>query len=108
MVYMMTTTTYPLSEADEVGKKWLEYSKKFPPDRSIAKTIVQAAVKTTTEGVTAIGISEVKPGKVVEALDRAGKLAVAFGSIKGFNMAIEILSTAVEAMDVLGLKPPPT
>ena len=103
----MTTTTYPLSEADEVGKKWLEVSKKFPPDRSIAKTVVQAAVKATTEGITVIAISEVKPGKVAEALDLAGKLAVEFGSIKGLNIAIEILSTAVEAMGILGLKPPP-
>ncbi|NVM54330.1 MAG: hypothetical protein HWN66_11565, partial [Candidatus Helarchaeota archaeon] len=66
----MTTAIYPLSVADDVGKKFLEVAKKFPPDRSLAKTIVQAAVKATTEGITVIALNEVKPGKVVEALER--------------------------------------
>ena len=59
----MSTSYFPGDKAEEVGKKYLEIIKKYPPDRTLSKPVLRVGVRTTADGFKAITISEVKEGK---------------------------------------------
>jgi hypothetical protein len=103
MPYIITRVWYPPAKADEVGKKYLEVLEKYPPDESLAKTIVPAAVGSTKEGLEALLISEVERQKVGDALERETIFMVEFRNIEGFNYEIKTWSTAAEALQRIGL-----
>lgn len=106
MVYIIVTSCFPASKGSEVGKRYLEVYKKFPPDRTLAKEIVQNAVKATGDGIISMGVNEVKKGKFVEAMDRITKNMMEYADIEGFSFSIDTYLTVVEAMGIIGLKPP--
>jgi hypothetical protein len=103
MPYIITRVWYPPDKAEEVGKKYLEILEKYPPDESLAKTIVPAAVGSTKDGLEAILISEVERQKVGDALEREANLMAEFRYIEGFNWEIKTWSTAAEALQRIGL-----
>jgi hypothetical protein len=45
MILVLSTTRFPISKAKEVGKRYLEVSKEFPPDKSIAKDILRLGTR---------------------------------------------------------------
>ncbi len=106
LVYIITTSTYPSNKDIEVGRKYLEVIKKYPPDRTLSKQIVQAAVAATSDGISVIGIEEVKKGKYEEALFRVGRVMRLYADIEGFKYKVETRLTMAEAMSIVDLKPP--
>ena len=70
MVYIVTETWWPPNKSMEVGKTALEAMKKFPEDRSLGKTNIQSATWAEKDGLRAIAIYTVKPGKIKEAMDQ--------------------------------------
>jgi hypothetical protein len=58
MPYVMTHCWYPNHIADEVVRKYLEVMQKYPPDESIAKPIIPAAVAATQEGLEVLSVEE--------------------------------------------------
>ena len=44
MVVVVSTTYFPAAKSAEVGKKYLEVLKKYPPDRTISKQISQKCI----------------------------------------------------------------
>ena len=60
MPYIIIRCWYPNHLADDVAKKYLETMEKFPPDESLVKTVVPAAIQTTKKGVQSITIGEVE------------------------------------------------
>jgi hypothetical protein len=103
MPYMIARTWYPPNKSDEIAKKYLEVMEKYPPDESIAKTVVPAAVKSSQEGLESIMIDEVERAKVGDAYKRAISMMIEFRNIEGFRYEVKIWSTVVEALDVMGL-----
>jgi len=89
MVLLINTVYFPADKAAEVGKKYIEVLKKYPPDRSIAKTI-SVGVKTTIKGIKVLGISDVKKGKLEEAYQRLTESSLMYASIEGFKYKIEV------------------
>lgn len=106
MPYLITIAWYPSAKATEVAEKYLEARKQFPPDRSLTKEVVQVAVTTNKNGINVMSISEVKEGKLEEALTYAGNAMIPYQSIEGFEYKTRIWSTIVEAMELLGMKAP--
>ncbi|MFX1276759.1 MAG: hypothetical protein ACFFBP_17055 [Promethearchaeota archaeon] len=106
MVYIVIESWYPAAKAVEVGKLYLEVMKKYPDDRSIGKPIVQSAVNSEREGIHVIHISEIKPGKIREALDMASNRMIMLASIEGFKYTQRLYYTIVEAMPFIGLQAP--
>jgi len=41
LVLILSTTRFPISQAKEVGKRYLEVAKEFPPDKSLEKVILE-------------------------------------------------------------------
>ena len=83
MVMVVSTSWFPASKSTEVGKKYLEVLKQFPPDKTISKLIVSVGVRTTTDGMKAFSISEVKEGKLDAALARANEILAFCSEIEG-------------------------
>jgi hypothetical protein len=106
MVYLLFTIWFPPHKGEEVGKKFLEYVKKFPEDRSLGKTVLDGALMRTKNGIKVITISEVKEGKLDAALVRANNLLAFYSEVEGVNSRLDTMSTLVEAMDIVGLKVP--
>lgn len=107
MVIVLVTTWFPIDKASEAGNIFIEASKKFPNDRSLSKQLLNNAVATTKEGYKTVTASEIKEGKLKEYLARLNKFVIFVAKgLEGYKCQIEIMSSIVEAMDVLGLKVP--
>jgi hypothetical protein len=79
----------------------------IPGDRSLSKDLLNNAVAATKEGYKVVSADEVKEGKLKEYIAQLNEvlLFMAMG-IEGYKYQVEIMSSIVEAMDILGLKPP--
>lgn len=106
MPYIITTSSYPTHKAKKVAELYFDMLKEFPPDRSIEKELVPAAVTTTDRGIRVVNISLAKAGKLEEVYHRTGKAMAMFQSIEGFEYSIRVWSTVVEALETLGMKLP--
>ena len=103
----MTTVWIPHAKASKTGKLFLEALKKFPDDRSLAKNLLNNAVAATKEGYKVVIADEIKEGKLKEYIALANKQLIFFAeSIEGYKYEIEVMSSLVEAMAILGLEVP--
>jgi hypothetical protein len=105
MVYIVVESIFPHDKASEAGKKWLETTKKFPPDRSVSKQIM-VAIRPSSRGMISLSAWEVKEGKEKEALVRMNESMLMFAEIPGCRYSIKTFLTSFEAMGLIGLKPP--
>jgi hypothetical protein len=103
MPYIIIHCWYPNHLADEVAKKYLETMEKYPPDESLAKTIVPAAVSSTRKGLKTITIDEVERQKLGDALERDALFMAEFRNINGFKYDVRPWSTVEEAMKHIGM-----
>lgn len=106
MVYLLMTVWFPPHKGEEVGKKFLELIKKFPPDKSLGKVVLDGALMRTKYGIKAITISEVKEGKLEEAFARTSEMLAFYSEIEGVNSRLDTMATLIESMDLVGLKVP--
>jgi hypothetical protein len=106
MPYLVTTSVYPSHITSEVAQRYLQAMEKYPPDENLATPLVPAAVKATHQGITTIGILEVKKGKLEEAYNRAVNFMVMFHNIEGFDYNIEVWLKVEEALSAIGMGPP--
>ena len=106
MPYIITTSLYPSHKASEVAERYLEAITKHPPDENLATEVVPAAVKSIHEGIKVTGISEVKKGKLEEALTRTTNMMVMFQNIEGFEYTTEIHYKVEEALALIGMSLP--
>jgi hypothetical protein len=103
MPYLITHIWYPNHVVDEVAKKYGENLEKYPPDESISKNIVPAAVSATKKGIEVISIDEVEPQKLGDALEREALFMVEYRNINGFRYETKIWATLEEAMKSIGM-----
>ena len=103
MPYVMTRCWYPNHIADEVARKYLEVMQKYPPDESIAKPVIPAAVTATKEGIEVLSVDEAEKQKIGDALERSVVFMTEFRNISGFNYEIKTWSMVEEALARIGL-----
>ena len=103
----MTTVWFPHAKASDAGKLFIEASKKFQDDKSLSKRLLNNAVAATKEGYKVVIADEIKEGKLKEYLAQANEQLLFFAEgIEGYKYQIEVMSSLIEALDILGLKPP--
>jgi len=105
MVYIVVESIVPHNHAAESGKKWLEVTKKFPPDRSISKQVM-VAIRPSSRGMISLGVWDVKEGREKDALVRMNESMLMFAEIPGYKYSIKTFLSSFEAMGIIGLKPP--
>ena len=101
----MATLWWPPTKNVEIAKKAIEAFTKFPADETIA-TNLATGLMGDKQGIKAITISNVKEGKLVEALTRAGETLAFYAEIEGVTYKIDIMTTPEEAYASVGMKPP--
>jgi len=106
MPFIFVTSVFPSHKGPEVGKKFLEQLQKYPDDESLGTTVVNAAVRAGTEGIQAVTITEVKKGKLEEAITRTNTVIAMYNEIEGFEYKVELWETAAEALTTIGMKMP--
>jgi len=105
MPNIMVTIWFPPTKGIDVAKKAIESRKKFPADESIAIQLAQGLIGDR-QGIKSITISEVKEGKLEEALTRAGEILRFIAEIEGVTYKIDLMTTPEEAYASVGMKPP--
>ncbi|MFW9950101.1 MAG: hypothetical protein ACFFKA_08250 [Candidatus Thorarchaeota archaeon] len=105
-MYMVSITKFPVNKGKEVGERFIEAAKKFPPDRTLEKEILRMAAKITGDEVVSITISEVKEGKFQEAFKRSHEVMMFYSDIEGIKFDVQPYLSGVEAFPLVGLKMP--
>ncbi len=105
MPYVVIKTWFPSNKAKEIAKIYIEERKKYPFDRSLGKEVV-TAVSSDENGIISMGVIDVKEGKLEETLTRDNNILVMYLNIEGYKRKVEVWSTAVEALALLGMKAP--
>lgn len=106
MPYIITTSVYPPDRANEVAERYIKALQEFPPDKTLGKEIIPAAVKSTQKGIRVMGVVQVKEGKLEEALARNVKFMQLFMSIPGYTYTTDINLNINEALGLIGLSLP--
>ena len=106
MVYIVTHSKFASHIGPAAAKKFIEMFQKFPPDSSLGERIIPSAVKRTDSGIVTFAVTEVKEGKFQEAWTRIVNQLAMFNEIEGFEVALEVYSTASEALATIGMKIP--
>ena len=106
MPYIITKTWYPAHKIPETVKIFVESLRKYPADDSLGEQVVPNAVKSTELGITSLGITKVKEGKLEDALTRTQNVLIMFHGIEGFRYRIEVWATIEEAMAAIGQSMP--
>ena len=104
---MFTYSTFPNDQAKNIAKVYLKEIKEARAIlRPLGKEVVPNAVKATEEGITVIGVWDVKEGKLEEILKAQQKLMLAYQEIEGDRYRIEVRFKVTEALDMLGFEVP--
>lgn len=106
MGYIFSTVWFPPAKGEEVGKKFLEVAKKFPPDKSLGKTVFPGALMRTKSGIKSISMFEVKEGKLEAAIEKINKVLAAYSEIEGVNSTLVTMASLAEALELVGIKAP--
>jgi hypothetical protein len=78
----------------------------FPDDETIQETLVQSAGKITEDGVKLLSVTQVKEGKLEEALAVVYKEMSYYSDIEGFESSVEVWATSQEGLQALGMEAP--
>ena len=105
MVYLISEIWYPPGNEAKAGKQYLEIMKKYPPDSSVGTIVIPFAVNTTPEGTHTFTITEVKEGKLEQAIKDASRNMLEF-DIEGLKYQIRTYLTAPEGMSIINLGMP--
>ena len=105
MTYIFAKIIYPPHKIDELAKKTIEITSKYPPDPSLGELIVNAS-RMTEKGIVSLFIYEAKEEKFIEALNRVGRVISEFRTIEGIKYSIETWATVIEAYATIGMTPP--
>jgi len=106
MPYLVTKIVYPNEKGNEVAEKYLEALKKYPPDENVGVEVVPAAIKSSHEGMNVLSITEVKDGKIEDALKRTTSMMLMFRDIPGYRYSTQIYLKVEEALAFLGMSLP--
>ncbi|MHA2287633.1 MAG: hypothetical protein ACXABG_02480 [Promethearchaeota archaeon] len=105
MPYLVIRSVIPPHKIDELIKKLMEVTPKYPPDPSIDEHVF-GATKATEQGSIWMNIFEVKEGQLDAAYVRWRKAMAELRNVEGFKYAIDVWATDEESRASIGVTPP--
>lgn len=97
----------PPDQASKVGKKYIEWLKENPPDKTVDKTLCIAALSTEDGNIMVIGIGQIGKGKEKEALAEATKQNLFLAKeIDGLKYKVDVVLDFTEAYKIMGMDAP--
>jgi len=107
MPYVFITTTFPTHKTNEAGKLFVDTLQDYrKAQRPLSKEIVSNAIKSTDDGIEAIGVHDIKEGKLEEFLLLQAKTMTQYHSLEGLKYRIEVRFKVTEALEMIGMKAP--
>ena len=107
MPYIINFFKFPFNKANEVTKIYVSTLKEFRiKQKELTNELVPNAIKATEDGIEAIGVHDVKKGKLEEYLILQQKYMTKFHDIEGCKYRIEVYFKATEAIEMIGMKMP--
>jgi len=108
MVLIINQVIFPPEHANKVAKRFVDWLKDHPPDKSIEKNVCIGIRSTEDGNVLAIGIAEVVKGKVQESLQLGTQqdLFIAAG-LDGVKYKVDVMLDFREGYKILNMAPPP-
>jgi len=97
MVYIVLKSFYPTTQTEEITKIYMELLKKYPPDDSIAETLIRGAGRATEKGYEGMSIWKLKEGQFDKMAKRIMGAMSMFNNIEGFGWSVEVWSTFEES-----------
>ena len=104
---LFTRSYFPPDQASKVGKKYIDWLKDNPPDKTIAKNLCIAVLSTEDGNIMVIGISEIGKGKEKEALEAQTKAGLFLArEVEGYKYKNEVVLSFTEAYKIIGMDAP--
>jgi len=82
---------------------YLKMMTKYPDDNSLGNRVVPVAVRTTLEGIKVMTITEIKKGKLEDAMSFITNRLAMFMDIPGYRYAIKTYMNLEEALKTIGM-----
>jgi len=102
-MYLIINSLYPRDTIKEVVNVYGKMMTKYPDNPGLATPIVQVAVKSTQDGINVIHISEIKKGKLDDAIMYASTRMAMFNDIQGYKWTIKTYLNMEEALKTVGM-----
>ena len=102
-MYIITNSLYPNDKAKEVANMYLKMMTKYPDDNSLGNRVVPVAVRPTIEGIKVMTITEIKKGKLEDAMSFITNRMAMFMDIPGYRYAIKTYMNIEEALKTIGM-----
>ena len=107
MVLILNYVFFRPDQANDVGKRFIEWTKDNPPDKTLSKNLCICVKSTEGGDIVAIGIDEVMKGKVEEVLKLTTTQDLFLASkIEGLKYKTEICLNFLEAYKIIGMTAP--
>ena len=100
LVYIVLKSFFPTHKGEEIQKIYLELLKKYPPDESVAETLVRGAGRPTEKGSEGMSIWKLKEGQFDVMAKRIMSAMAMFSKVEGFRWSVELWATAEEQMAI--------
>jgi hypothetical protein len=102
-MYIITTSSYPNDKVKEVANMYVKVVTKYPPDDSLGTPVVPVAVRSTLQGIEVTTVSEIKKGKLEDAIAWAANRLSMFNDIQGYRHEIKTYMNLEEALKTIGM-----
>jgi len=106
MVLIVVESWYPAKIGSLVGQKYIEATKKYPPDESLGEITLDPIVTQTKDGIHAIYAWKCKDDKVKDSLMMVSKAMFMYAELDGYQYSIDIYADLTEAYTIIGAKAP--
>jgi len=101
---LMVTLSYPPDKATEVGQKYLEISGTLP--KFIKRIGLTPYTMSCEEGIKAFSLYEIKDEELADGIRKLSEYYTKYIEVPGLKYRVDIVMGAVEALPLIGLKPP--
>lgn len=107
MTILLTKNWFPGDQANKVAKRYIDWLKDNPPDKTIETNIRIGVLSDESGNILAISMADVVKGKEKEALYNVTKQNVFMAAgITGFKYKSEIILDFQEAYKILNMSAP--
>jgi hypothetical protein len=104
---LFTRSYFPPDQASKVGKKYIDWLKDNPPDKTVYKNLCIAVLSTEDGNLMVIGIGEIGKGKEKEALEAQHKASLFLArEVEGYKYKTEVVLSFTEAYKIIGMDAP--
>ncbi len=104
---LFTRNYFPPEQASKVGKKYIDWLKDNPPDKTVDKTLCILVLSAEDGNIMVVGIGQIAKGKEKEALMAATKQNLFLArEVEGFKYKSEVVLDFTEAYKIIGMDAP--